>query len=37
MILYVTINYNSCKRDTSIKYNTDLPTWNEEFFVSNKL
>ena len=29
--LYVTINYNGYKRDTSIKYNTDLPTWNEEF------
>ena len=29
--LYVTINYNGYNRDTSTKYNTDLPSWNEDF------
>ena len=29
--IYVIINYDGIKKSTSIKYNTELPVWNEEF------
>lgn len=29
--IYVNINYDGIKKSTSIKYNTELPVWNEEF------
>lgn len=29
--LYVNIQYNGIKKSTSVKHNTELPIWNEEF------